>query len=176
MSRARAAARRPAVALLAAGLITGCGTDLAFRVDDRLTFTAPKDRATVTLPLRLDWDVRDFTVQASPDPATVSDDAGYFAVFFDQPPMPPGKPLAYVARKDSRCKQSAGCPDQEYLASLGVYTTTATDLMVPRLPRDTRRPDRRERHRAIVVLLNAAGERIGESAYEIVFDVDRSSQ
>jgi len=149
--------------LLVAGVLTaGCSTQVAFRVDDRVSFTAPKDRATVTLPLRLDWEVRDFT--------------GSFAVFIDQAPVPPGKPLAYVARKDTRCKRSAGCPDKEYLASQGVFLTTTSDLRIERLPRDTRHPDRRERHRAVVVLLDAAGNRVGESAYEVVFDVSRSSQ
>jgi hypothetical protein len=96
-------------------------------------------------------------------------------VFVDQAPVPPGKTLAYVARNDNRCKPAAGCPDKEYLASKGVYTTATTALVIERLPRDTAHPDRRERHRAVVVLLNSAGERIGESAYEVAFDVRRSS-
>lgn len=163
MRLARTAACRSAAVMLVAGVLTtSCSTQVAFRVDDRVSFTTPKDRATVSLPLRLDWDVRDFT--------------GSFAVFVDQAPVPPGKPLAYIARKDTRCKRSAGCPDKEYLASQGVYTTNSTDLMIERLPRDTKHPDRRERHRAVVVLLDAAGKRIGESAYEIAFDVSRSSQ
>lgn len=159
---------------LLAGL-TGCSTNVAFRVDDRLAITAPKDRATVTLPLRMAWHVRDFTVLSQPDPTRTKADAGYFAVFLDQAPVPPGRQLAYVARNDNRCKSSAGCPDKDYLASQGVYTTTTTELLIDSLPRDTAHPKRRERHRAVVVLLNGAGQRIGESAYEIAFDVDRSS-
>jgi hypothetical protein len=173
VSRARTACRS-AAALLLAAVLPACSTDVAFRVDDRLTFTSPEDRATVTLPVRLDWDVRDFTVLPSPSPGPARDDAGYFAVFVDRAPVPPGKPLAYLARKDNRCKRDPGCPDVQYLAALGVYTTTATELTISRLPRDSEHPDRRERHRAVVVLLDGAGKRIGESAYEIAFDVDRS--
>jgi hypothetical protein len=157
-----------------ASLLAGCSTNVAFRVDDRLAITAPHDRATVTLPVRVAWKVRSFTVLPQPDTAQTGDSSGYFAVFIDQAPVPPGKTLAYVARDDHRCKPAAGCPDRDYLASLGVYTTTKTELVIQRLPRDTAHPNRRERHRAVVVLLNGAGKRIGESAYEVAFDVRRS--
>ena len=145
---------------------------LAFRVDDRLTFSSPGDRSQVSLPVRLDWEIRDFEV-VEPGGGEPREDAGYFAVFVDRAPMPPGEPLRWLARKDASCRAADGCPDAEYLSSRGVYTTTGTELVLDQLPRLGDDDDRRERHRAVVVLLNAEGERIGESAFEIEFDIER---
>lgn len=159
------------LAALSAGL-TGCVPQgLAFTIDERLSFTSPEDRSTVRLPVRLDWEIRDFDV-VEPG-GEVRKDAGYFAVFVDSSPMPPGKPLRWIARKDNSCRESDGCPDAEYLSARGIYTTTETELVLEQLPRTTDREDRRERHRATIVLLDASGRRIGESAFEIAFDVDR---
>lgn len=161
------------LAVLAALACTACVPQgLAFRLDDRLTITAPQDRAEVTLPVTLQWQVEDFAV-VEPG-AGVRKDAGYFAVFVDTAPVPPGKTLAHVARNDAGCRVEAGCPDAAYLAARGIYTTTETQLVLEQLPRGEE--DRRERHTATIVLMDAAGERIGESAFEVVFEVDRGEQ
>ena len=161
------------VAVLCASL-TGCVPQgLAFKIDDRLSFTSPADRSTVQLPVRLDWEIRDFDI--TEPGGEVRKGAGYFAVFVDASPMPPNKPLSWIARKDNSCRESDGCPDEEYLNARGIYTTTDTELVLPQLPRTTDREDRKERHRAIVVLLDAEGKRIGESAFEIAFDLERST-
>jgi hypothetical protein len=162
------------VVLVMCAALTACVPQgLAFQVDDRLTFSTPEDRSEVSLPVTLDWEIRDFEV-VEPGQSRPSEDAGYFAVFVDAAPMPPGKPLRWLARKDTSCRESEGCPDAEYLSSRGVYTTTDTRLVLDQLPRLSNDEDRRERHRAVVVLLNAEGERIGESAFEIEFDVERN--
>jgi hypothetical protein len=160
-------ARAIAAALSAAStiLLSGCVPQgLAFRVDDRLTITSPKDRAEVTLPLTVSWQVRDFTIDraASPD----AKDTGYFAVFVDRAPQPPNKPLSWVARKDRTCRASDGCPDEEYLAARGIYTTTDTHITFDQLPRPSNE-HQKERHSITVVLLDPAGDRIGESAFQI---------
>lgn len=169
--------RRAAFAAAALGLclaVTACVPQgLAFRVDERLTFTAPPDRSTVSLPVTLEWQIRDFDVVQPGAPAR--DGAGYFAVFVDGVPMPPREHLSWVARDDDSCRADDGCPDEEYLNTRGVYTMTDTRLVLEQLPRTTDRDDRKERHRAVVVLLDAAGRRIGESAFEIAFDVERST-
>jgi hypothetical protein len=154
--------------------LSGCVPQgLAFRVDDRLSFRSPEDRSTVTLPVVLDWEIEDFRIV---DPGgEPRDDAGYFAVFVDRAPMPPNESLRWLARKDSSCRAADRCPDEEYLNARGVYTTTETRLVLEQLPRTTDREDRKERHRAVVVLLDASGRRIGESAFEIAFDVERST-
>lgn len=162
-----------AALLVACAAVAGCVPQgLAFRVDDRLTFVSPEDRSTVTLPVVLDWEVRDFDVVDPGEP--VRRHAGYFAVFVDRAPMPPNESLSWLARKDTSCREADGCPDEEYLNTRGVYTTTETELVLEQLPRTTDREDRKERHRAVVVLLDSAGHRIGESAFEVAFDVERS--
>ena len=168
--------RRTALATGVLGLcavLTGCVPQgLAFRVDDRLSFTSPEDRSTVRLPLTLSWTIRDFEV-SGPGSAP-SEDAGYFAVFVDRAPVPPGESLRWIARKDRSCRAADGCPDEEYLSSRGIYPVTTTKLVLAQLPRTSDREDRKERHRAVVVLLDGDGKRIGESAFEIAFDVERS--
>lgn len=154
-------------------LLAGCVPQgLAFKVDERLRFVSPTDRSTVTLPVTVDWEVEDFEVTGPGGP--VRSGGGYFAVFVDRTPMPPGEDLGWLARKDSGCRASDGCPDAAYLADRGVYTTTDTRLRLEQLPRSTDE-DRRERHRVTVVLLDASGARLGESAFELAFDVDRSA-
>jgi hypothetical protein len=171
--------RRPlAAAVGALGLcvaVSGCVPQgLAFRVDDRLTFTSPESRSTVVLPVVLDWEIEDFEI-VEPGRGEPRDDAGYFAVFVDRAPMPPNEPLRWIARDDDSCREADGCPDEEYLNARGVYPTTETRLVLEQLPRTTDREDRKERHRAVVVLLDAGGSRIGESAFEIAFAVERST-
>jgi hypothetical protein len=154
--------------------LSGCVPQgLAFKIDDRLTFQSPEDRAEVTLPVTIEWDIRDFEVTGPG--GEVAEDEGYFAVFVDTSPMPPGEPLSWIARKDNSCRPADGCPDEEYLNARGIYTTTETELMIEQLPRSSDE-DRRERHRATIVLLDASGSRIGESAFEIAFDIDRKAQ
>ena len=73
--------RRSIPVVLSVLAFGGCTSEgLAFRVDERVTITSPADRATVELPLRLVWKVRDFDCN--------------FAVFVDQAPMRPGAPFA----------------------------------------------------------------------------------
>lgn len=160
------------LAVLGALALGGCSTDVAFRTDRRVSFTSPADRSTVTLPLTLTWTVRDFRVER-PSAAPPGMDAGYFAVFVDRAPVPPGQPLRYLARDDRRCRPADGCPNAAYLQARGVYTTTVPRLTIEQLPRslDT---TTRERHTAIVVLLDTSGRRIGESAFQLDFDVRRS--
>lgn len=69
--------------LLAIGFVlsAGCAEGQAFRVDERVRITAPRDRATVTLPLTLRWEAEGI-------------DGGSFAIFVDRAPMRPGAPFA----------------------------------------------------------------------------------
>jgi hypothetical protein len=171
--------RRPstsaaAVAACLCLLLSGClSQGLAFRVDDRLTITAPADRAEVTLPVTVRWDIRDFeVVEPGGSAAQAGKDAGYFAVFVDGTPQPPGKPLSHLARDDRSCRPSEGCPDAEYLAARNVYTTSARQITFEQLPRPSNEKTK-ERHAVTIVLLDPAGKRIGESAFEVTFTLDR---
>lgn len=155
------------------GALTGCVPQgLAFKVDERLRFTAPEARATVGLPVTVDWEIEDFEITGPG--GSVRAGAGYFGVFVDKAPMPAGKDLRWIARKDRSCRAGDGCPDEEYLNARGIYTTTDTKLVLHQIPR-TSDDDRRERHRVTVVLLDASGSRIGESAFEISFDIPRKA-
>jgi hypothetical protein len=167
---------RASVRLLAAVvlLFTACGTEgLSFVKDERVDIVAPKDRAAVTLPVTISWTVRDFEVTG---PAGASQpDAGYFGVFLDRAPQPPGETFRWLARDDKQCEVTPGCPDQAYYASKDVYSTTQTTFTIEKLPEV--RPERerkfRDLHEVVVVLLDANGERIGESAFSVEFELKR---
>lgn len=166
---------RSACTLLALLVVSsGCRfNDLAFRVDERLEIVAPQDQDEVTLPFELRWTVEDFEV-TGPD-GSDRHDAGLFAIFLDESPIPPGETPAYVARDDESCIRSDGCPDEVYLADHGIHLTTETTFTVDAL-RDMRpvdRPSAPDDHTITIVLLNGKQERIGESAVRVDFTVDR---
>ena len=152
-------------------LTSGCVADgLSFRIDKRVKIVEPKSRSTVTLPVTLSWTVRDFQLKTSPDSS-----GGSFAVFLDRSPMPPGKQLSWLGRNDSDCTSKPSCPDAAYLAKLGVYTTTTTQLVIKSFPEDTSTSstDTSQKHDATIVLLDGSGRRIGEIAYNVTFDVSQ---
>lgn len=157
-------------------LVAGCRFhSLAFRQDQRVTITHPDHYSTVALPFVLEWEVTDFELKGSDD--SQRDDAGYFAVFVDASPMPPGEGFEYLARDDESCLRSPDCPDEQYLNDRNVYLTTATSFPVDAL-RDTRpieRPSARDRHEITIILMNGQDRRIGESAWNVSFFVDRHS-
>jgi hypothetical protein len=74
---------------------------------------------------------------------TVRDFDGSFAVFVDRAPQPPGRSVAWLFRNDDGC--------------------------IPQLTGD----DVRERHEATVILLDEDGERSGESAFSVEFEIER---
>jgi hypothetical protein len=169
-SRSGATALASALCLLLSGCVS---QDLAFRVDKRLTITSPEHRSEVTLPVTVRWHIRDFEIV---EPGETTDrprgEAGLFAVLVDKTPQPPGKPLAWLARKDRTCRASDGCPDTAYLAARNIHVTSAQELTLDQLPRPSRR-SRKERHRVTIILLDPTGVRLGESAFQIEFTVRR---
>ena len=167
--RTRVAGLSAALSLLATGCVA---QGLSFRVDDRLTIEAPEARSEVTLPVTIRWKVEDFRVVDPGSDAAPSDDAGYFGVFVDRTPQPPGETLAWVARKDRSCRKADGCPDAEYLAARNIYSTSETEIRFEQLPRPNDE-DKKERHNVTIVLLDSEGRRIGESAYYVEFVVTR---
>jgi hypothetical protein len=176
--RRRAGRRAVAVAAALSLLTSGCvAQGLAFRTDDRLTIEAPKARSEVDLPVTVRWSVKDFTI-VEPGSGTSTaggDDRGYFAVFVDRTPQPPGKTLAWIARKDRSCRTGDGCPDAEYLAARNIYSTSDTSITFDQLPRPSDE-DRKERHNVTIVLLDPQGRRIGESAFYVEFVLERKNK
>ena len=135
--------------LLSATTAAACQPQgMLFRVDERLTITAPEDRSEVTLPFTLTWDIEDFEIQ-SPGGEPPTSQAGYFAVFLDRSPVAPGARV--VEARD-------------------VFTTTRTSLRIENVPRSD------EQHTATIVLVDTAGNRIGESAFGVTFEVVASDE
>lgn len=170
---------RPAVAGLLTSIVlalSGCSfTGLSLVVDERLTFVTPADREAVELPVTITWEIDDFRIIANGEEADASarSDAGYFGVFIDATPQPPGEDLLWFAEDDDTCKRDPACPDEDYFTVRGIHTTSDTSFTITRLPRPID-SNRRELHEVTVVLLDPDGVRIGESAWTIEFEVVRS--
>ena len=172
MTHSRAVARR-SVALLLVGLAllaSSCADGLAFRHDRRLKITSPEARSRVSLPMQIEWRIQDFRITGAD--GSSDEGAGYFGLFLDRTPVPPGKPLTWIARDDRRCAQTPGCPDPVYLADRHVYSTDQTTFTFEQLP-DLNTYSGRETHEVTIVLLDGMGNRIGESAWYVTFSFDR---
>ena len=163
-------ARTAPVILL--GVLTGCGViGLNFLQDQRVTITSPAERSQVELPVTVAWTVENFEVVGRD--GSRRDDAGYFGLILDRPPPPPGRTQEWLVRDDLACNRDPECPNEEYLAQQGIYSTQETALSIENIPDPNPRLERREFHQVTVVLLNGRGERIGESAFIIEFEVKR---
>lgn len=159
--------------LLALGATSACQfSQLQFTNDNRLTFTAPPARKLVKVPVTVSWSMKDFDLvglDGSKDKGK-----GAFAVFVDAAPMPIGKDLKWVARKDSGCQRDPQCPNAQFLADRGIFVTTNTSVTLETLPEaSTGIGD--EQHYVNVVLLDGTGHRIGESAWYRPFTSKRRS-
>ena len=79
-----------------------------------------------------------------------------------------------VASGDHICLSDPQCPDADYLAARRVFTTTTPTLTLPRLPQVPGDGEPVQVHRVIVVLIDTAGHRIGESAWELDLRLPRA--
>jgi hypothetical protein len=120
----------------------------------------------------LRWDVREFDVtgpDGSDDP-----DSGFFGIYVDRAPQPPSLTQESLFSDDAECQRLTDCPNTAYLAQRGVYSTTDQRFVIDRVaPPPSTAQRRREFHEATIVLLNGRGERIGESAFTVQFEVVR---
>lgn len=168
----RLGGRAIAAAVVAATVgLGGCGiehiNELAFRVDNRLHFVSPASRSEVHNPVTLRWTMRDFQVEA-PGSAPPTRDAGYFVVFVDQAPVKPGDSLRSVGSSDPFCRQDpASCLTPTYLANQGVFPTTRDTITLPDVTNIVGNREAVQLHTFTVILMNTAGVRIGESAWEL---------
>ena len=156
-------------------VISGCNVEgLAFRQDKRLTIIGPGERTEVDLPVTVRWEVKDFEITGADGSART--DSGRFAVFVDRAPVGPGAPISDIARNDQQCARRQGCPDEAYFNEHRVYFTEETSFTIHTL-RDTRpeeRPEVRDRHEVVVILLDGRNVRIGEAAASTEFFVRRT--
>ena len=142
--------------------------------DTRLTITDPGDRERVRLPVTIRWTIRDFQITGRN--GKVAPDAGYFGVFVDRAPQPPGRTQEWLFRDSQRCDGVPSCPDGAMLAESNIFSTSKTTFTIQQLaapPPDA--PERREFHEATIVLLDGRGARIGESAFRLEFEVARDA-
>ena len=157
------------LAVTASLLLPSCAVKgLAFHQDDRLKIVEPKNHSVLTLPVTVRWETTGFHV-TGPN-GTVDPNGGYFAVFFDRAPQPPGKPISWLARDDPRCHARFGCPDAKWFSGHNIYPTTSNTFTIDSLPIFTKQ-DREQFHDVTIVLLDGTGSRIGESAYWVEFRV-----
>jgi hypothetical protein len=152
------------VAVLAA--LPACGVSgLSFVQDERVDITAPKDRSEVRLPVTVAWDVNNFAVGPG---------RGSFGVFIDRAPQRPGKTLAWIFRGNDSCRGSSFktlCGTEAFLAQRNVFRTTKSRFTIQQVPRLVGSQSGRQLHEVTVVLLDAQGERIGEGAWSVQFEV-----
>lgn len=168
--------RRAVALILSIWVLQACSLQgLNFVEDERVEITAPDDRAQVQLPVTVSWEVTDFEV-TGPD-GSDRPGAGYFGVFVDRAPPHPGETVQVLIDEelegDAGCRRDPECPDARYLAGIGIHTTDGTSVTLERLDDPFPSSDRRELHEATIVFLNGKGERIGESAFRVEFEVMR---
>ena len=159
-------ARLVVVALTLGMVASACGVHgLSFLADDRVDIVSPGDRAKVDAPVTVRWTAKNF--------ATGSD-RGAFGVVVDRAPQRSGRTLASMFNGDDTCKGSTGralCATPEFLAERGVYMTTDTSFTIERIARLSGNQRRRQFHEATIVLLDAAGRRLGEGAWSVQFEL-----
>jgi hypothetical protein len=152
------------VAVLAA--LPACGVSgLSFVQDERVDIPAPKDRSEVRVPVTVRWDVKNFAVGTG---------KGSFGVFIDRAPQRPGKTQAWIFRGNDSCRGTSFktlCGTDDFLAQRYVFHTTANHFTVDQVPRLIGSQAGRQLHEVTIVLLDAKGERIGEGAWSVQFEV-----
>lgn len=140
--------------------------DLGFRQDRRIVIVSPAPRATVTLPLTIRWTFRDFAIATGDKPG------GSFAVLVDRDPPPPGQTLHYYFRDRIGCSEPEGCPSIGDLEAIGVWPTTKASLSLPSIRQLLGGSGQNlDHHEVTIILLDASGRRIGESAFSTEFTV-----
>jgi len=149
------------VATLAA--LTGCGVSgLSFAQDKRVDIVHPDDRKTISLPLTVEWTVKNFAV---------GDGQGSFGVFLDRAPQPSGRALSWPFRGDRSCKGTGAalCAQPDFLAQHSVYQTTLRSFRIEQVSRISGSSTRQ--HELTIVLLGPDGKRVGEGAWSLLFKV-----
>ena len=151
----------------------GCSlSGLQFETDNRLSIISPHQGELVGMPLTLRWAVKNFTIDRE-GPGPGKRDSEYFAIFVDRAPVRPGQTLRAVASNDYQCLHTPGCPNTTYLADRGVFTTAATSFTLTSVAR-LNNYQNVQLHEAVIVLMNSAGQRIGESAWYIDFRLHKA--
>ena len=160
MARARASALVVALTVLAI-VGVGCGTqDLAMKQSHEVRDVLPRNFDDVKAPVTISWK----------SDGRLADGLRYM-VFVDRLPMAPNENVQ--ALTDDTCKLDPKCPNKAYLNANFIYPTRANKVAVAALPFQGPFPvlDLSDLHRATIVTVDRAGNRVGEQAWTTVFYV-----
>lgn len=125
-----------------------------------IEITAPKEMSVIAPPILIAW-----------QPTRLPRAAAAFAVFVDRLPMRPAQNLR--ALTNDSCKRTPGCPDDNYLRTIGVFRTKADRLVLPSVGRlgGFAGKDKPSVHQVTIALIDARGYRLGEQASTVSFRV-----
>jgi hypothetical protein len=143
-----------AVAVVAVVGVGGC-SGLEFKQDHRLSFIAPASDQLTHLPVTISWAMR------------TSGDY-HFGVFVDQQAIKVGHNIDSVLPDGTK-------PTRSLLAEDNVYKTDQDHVTLRIVPDVQYDKASRQRHAVTIVLLDAAGNRINESAWTREFDLPRNT-
>jgi hypothetical protein len=143
-----------AVAVVAVVGVGGC-SGLEFKQDHRLSFIAPASDQLTRLPVTISWAMR------------TSGDY-HFGVFVDQQAIKVGHNIDSVLPDGTK-------PTRSLLAEDNVYKTDQDHVTLRIVPDVQYDKASRQRHAVTIVLLDAAGNRINESAWTREFDLPRNT-
>jgi hypothetical protein len=88
-------------------------------------------------------------------------------VFVDPAPVRPGQTLKEVCKSDPFERGDRNCPTAAYLVGKQIYSTTEDHLTLASIQNVVGNKDKKQLHTFVVVLMDTAGRRIGESAWEL---------
>lgn len=137
-----------------------------------MQIVSPAQHAKISLPVRLAWKTKNFkVVERSTSERT---DRGYFGIFVDRAPQPPGEHIEWFFERESSCEPVTICLTPDRLAAEGIFTARRASFVFADI---SRRPDaargQQDFHDVTVVLLDPGGRRIGESGDTVFFRLDR---
>lgn len=181
MNRGRIVPALLAALLPICGTVSSCTSPAQVRLtqDDRVHIETPAPNSTVRLPFTLRWTAKDFTpveprIGMDNTNRPVVPDTGYFAVFVDKEPMAPGETFKSLVSGSSSCARNPTCPDPTTLRRLGVLVTDTTSVTVDALsPAKGVGGAGSATHEVTIVLVDAKGQRIGDSNWYTSFTVGR---
>lgn len=165
--------RRVGVLLVLLAVTSACDTsNMAFKVDKSIEILSPKPRTDVDLPVTIRWEDRKPPANPRVDPEDPK--AEYYAIFLDESPLGPGKPLSSLLPEEVQCDPAEGCPNEQQLADEGVYLTAEPAISLDFIPdlRPTSRGNMKDVHDVTIVRMRG-DERVGEAAFRQTFFVRR---
>lgn len=153
-------ARMGAAGAAALATLAACGAIPRQLVQDsHVVIVSPRSMTTVATPVHLRW-------QASGLPAGTR-----FAVFIDTYPLRPDASLRSLVPAGDPCLTERGCPNAAWLRTRGVLLTSAHQVEITDLPTpgglESQSP--LPVHQIVIVLVDAAGRRVGDMAYSVEF-------